>query len=63
MLTVKRTREGYYYIQLDGETIHGGLSKEQSIVYLKSYQKIWDSGYKFKTDEEESELAKSWEGL
>lgn len=52
MLTVKRTREGYYYIQLDGETIHGGLSKEQSITYLKAYQKIWDSGYEFTKGEE-----------
>ncbi len=53
MLTVKRTREGYYYITLDGECIHGGLSKEQSVTYMKAYQKIWDSGYKFAKDEQE----------
>lgn len=63
MLIVKRTREGYYYISLDGECIHGGLSKEQSISYLKSYQKIWDSGYKFAKAEEADEIADSWEGL
>lgn len=31
----------------------GALSKESSVAYLKSYQKIWDSGYKFAKDEEE----------
>jgi hypothetical protein len=63
MLQIKTDNHGTYWIELDGECIHGCLTKESSLVWFKSYQKVWDSGYKFKTAEEEAELARSWEGL
>ena len=46
--------EHRYYITLNGECIHGGIySKEQALVYLRDYQKIWDAGYNWAKEETE----------
>lgn len=47
MLSLKQTKEGHYYIQLDGETIHGGLTKEEATSYMHTYHKIWEAGQEF----------------
>ena len=45
MLMIKTDNHGTYWIELSGECIHGGLTKQTALVYLESYQKIWDAGY------------------
>lgn len=44
MLSLKQTKEGHYYIQLDGETIHGGIAKEEVTNFMHTYHKIWEAG-------------------
>ena len=53
MLQIKTDKHGTYWIELDGECIHGCLTKDSANTWLKSYQKIWYSGYQFKCDEDE----------
>lgn len=44
MLSLKRTKEGHYFIELDGEIIHGGLTKDEATSYMHTYHKIQPSG-------------------
>jgi hypothetical protein len=44
MLSLKQTKEVHYYIQLDGETIHGGLTKDEATSFMHTYHKIWEAG-------------------
>jgi len=53
VLQIKTDKHGTYWIELDGECIHGCLTKDSANTWLKSYQKIWYSGYQFKCDEDE----------
>lgn len=44
-LQIKKTYQGHYYIDLDGETVHSGLySLESANSFMNSYQKIYDAG-------------------
>lgn len=52
MLKIKTDEHGVYWIELTGECIHGGLTKQSALIYLESYQKIWGSGYKFAKEED-----------
>ena len=55
MLKIEQIKDsGRWYITLNGECIHGGLySEREALNYLRSYQKIYDAGYKAANDENE----------
>ena len=47
MLSMKRSRGGYYYILLGEDRIHAGLSKEEATSFMHTYHKIWEAGQEF----------------
>lgn len=58
MLKIEQIKDsGRWYITLNGECIHGGIySKDEAIIYLKGYQKIWDAAYQYQFPKDEKRM-------